>query len=183
MKTNLLFITTLLACSLFVVESKAQNVEDLKKEKRLKLKEAKQNADKSFYGFGYYGGTQALIGVNFYVMNPKKLGFYASIRGASEKGEDYAKTYEIKPLSLNVGVTKNLFYPVGMYVAAGVGMYEKYNPGKYGSEIDSDSWIAAGAETSAGLIFHVIGVELQGGVSLVNFKHPDVTFGIGFNWL
>lgn len=176
MKTKLLLVISLLAfCAL---NSKAQTT-DLKKAKQEKLRKAKQEVFENKWVAGYYGGTKALIGVNFYTMFADKPGLYLSIRGGSEKGEDYDKAYDNKELALNAGITVPLYYPVAMYLAAGIGGYDTYTPGKYG--MDHDIVVAVGAETSAGLIFHLKKVKVQGGVSFVNLKYPDVTFGIGYS--
>lgn len=158
---------------------------DMKKAKQGKLRKAKQEVFENKWVAGYYGGTKALIGVNFYTMYADKPGLYLSIRGGSKKGEDYAKFYDYKELSLNVGITTPIYYPVAMYVAAGVGGYSTFSPythpptGKTYS--DEDIVIAVGAETSAGLIFHIKKLKIQGGVSFVNLKYPDATFGIGYS--
>lgn len=176
MKTKLLLLASLLA--FYALNSKAQN-SDLKKAKQEKLRKAKQEVFENKWVAGYYGGTKALIGVNFYTMFADKPGLYLSIRGGSEKGEDYDKAYDNKELALNAGITLPIYYPVAMYLAAGIGGYSTYTPTAYGS--NEDIVVAVGAETSAGLIFHIKKLKIQGGVSFVNLKYPDATFGIGYS--
>lgn len=178
MKTKLLIIAIFLTFPLFSVHVKAQD-NDLKKAKQEKLKKARQEVFENKWVAGYYGGTKAPIGVNFYTMFADKPGLYLSIRGGSEKDENYSAFYDRKELALNAGITVPLYYPVAMYVAAGIGGYDTYTPSMYGMK--RDIVVAVGAETSAGLIFHIKKVKIQGGVSLVNLKYPDATFGIGYS--
>lgn len=178
MKSNLPAIAILMTAILFLSSNiKAQHIDEIKKQKlaerKQKVKTARERAAQETFTIGYHGGTMAPIGISYYTMNPDKLGFYISGRGGSEKDTPY------KGLNLNIGITKNLFYPVGMYLAAGYGDYTERK--REGSSIGYG--YKQGIDTSAGLIFHVSAFELQGGVSLFNMGKPEVCFGIGFNFL
>lgn len=181
-------LSMILLLVLFSSNLQAQTTEELKKqklaEKEQKLKEAKQRAAQEAIAFSYHGGTMAPLGVAFYMINPDRIGFYASIRGGIQKNEP---NKPFKGLNLNIGFTRNLFFPVAMYAAAGISDYEILRPKAYVSPYAPnekyDSEWEFGFDTSFGLIFHVKGVELQCGVSLFNFSRPEFCFGIGLNAL
>lgn len=166
----------------------SQTTEELKRQKQeeqaLKLKLAKQESLKDVIAWGYHGGTMAPFGIAFYTMTPDKVGFYGSLRfGRTREGVN--KPW--KDLNLNLGITKNLFFPVAGYMAGGISGYD-YRTNKavispYDPEDIYDYHSEIGFDASAGLIFHVKGFELQSGISFFNFKHPEFCFGIAYNLL
>lgn len=191
MKTHLLSITLLVFTFLFLNSNiNAQTNDELKKqklaEKNEKLKKIKQRGEQEVIVLGYTGGTMAPYGINLFTMSPEKVGFYGSIRFG--KSQEKQLPYEpFKGLNLNFGITKNLFFPVGFYAAAGISDFEVLTPkafvSPYAPKDKYDSDWQFGFDTSFGLIFHVKGFELQGGVSLFNFSNPEFCFGVGFNFL
>ena len=191
MKTNLLSVTTLVLTFLFLNSNiNAQSNEELKQlklaEKKEKLKKVKEREAQKVFVLGYHGGTMAPIGFNFYMMDPDKVGFYGSVR-FGRSVEKQLPNEPFKGLNLNLGLTKNLFFPVALYAAAGISDYEVLTPkafvSPYAPEEKYDSDWQFGMDTSFGLILHIKGIELQGGVSLFNFSKPEFCFGIGFNAL
>jgi hypothetical protein len=194
MKTHLLSILALGFFILFLNSKiNAQTTDRLKQqklaEKEKKLKDIKHKAEQEVIVLGYTGGTMAPYGFNFYMMNPEKVGFYGSIRFG--KSEIKQTVYEpFKGLVLNLGITKNLTWPIALYVGAGISDYDVFTPRPYNpysdpkdpNDIYFSDW-QFGFDTSFGLIFHVKGFELQGGLSLFNFSKPEFCFGIGYNFL
>lgn len=183
---NLIF--NIIVLIIFTSNGWSQTTEELKRQKQeeqaRKLKLAKQESLKDVIAWGYHGGTMAPFGIAFYTMTPDKVGFYGSLRFARDP-EEANKPW--KALNLNLGITKNLFFPVAGYMAGGISSYDyltkKAIISPYAPEDKFDDHPEIGFDASAGLIFHVKGFELQTGISLFNFQHPEFCFGIAFNLL
>jgi hypothetical protein len=163
-----------------------QDANEKRLERIAQQKEGVKRADvinrEEIVGFSFFGGSFGTYGISFVSnFNRSNLGFFASVRGGSEKKESYKKS---RGLAINAGIIKHIggeFYFISAGGISDLTEWRPITPTKYFPNKYWEDEYKIGFENLFGVMYRHNRIIFQGGVSLQNFGNPEICFGVGYD--
>lgn len=178
--------------------------EKLESEKRLKEKTSWNKY--GFLNLGFQSGSIGKYGLLIEGFEQERSsGFRMAVRGSFISGETVKKfdnsyapvgapseiTTKEGKFELDIGRNIRIMHPLYLYAGIGFGSYTKwtrYQVWKSGY-LDSEIWGSFGDENGVMYFANTLGlmlrpsrgININAGLSFMNFKNPELTFGISFN--